>query len=299
MERYQKALTTIKKILSDNPRGLSIQEIAAHIKTNRNSVAKYLDVLVMTGTVETRKYGTARVFFPTKRVPTSSLMDFSSTAVCILDAQHKIVQMNKSAEKMSGYKGSEVIGSKITELDTCILNQEEISQAIEKGYDGQEQTISTQVGLEPNEKYFNLRIIPTSFEDGTSGVTVLIDDYTERKKARIEREQIYRAVIEDPFKPIVILGEHLDIIFSNTYFATMVGKDRSEVNGDDFFSYVIKDDQKRLLEYIRKVRSHQLGESVLVHMNAKKGIVLTRIKIAIITTPQNKKQAMVEIFVES
>ena len=62
MESYKDELSRIKKILKANPRGLTITEISHKIDINRNSVAKYLDVLVTSGHVEKRQVGPAKVY---------------------------------------------------------------------------------------------------------------------------------------------------------------------------------------------------------------------------------------------
>jgi predicted transcriptional regulator len=46
-------ITRIKILLQPHPKGLTITEISSRLKMNRNSVAKYLEVLLISGQVET------------------------------------------------------------------------------------------------------------------------------------------------------------------------------------------------------------------------------------------------------
>jgi response regulator of citrate/malate metabolism len=64
VESYQEELTKIKTILKDNPKGMTVTDIARKIQVNRNSVAKYLDILLISGHAEMVTFGPAKVYFP-------------------------------------------------------------------------------------------------------------------------------------------------------------------------------------------------------------------------------------------
>ena len=65
MEQFQEELDQIKKILKSSHHGMSVTEIARTLKKNQHSVGRYLDILLVSGHVERRMYGKAKVpFFP-------------------------------------------------------------------------------------------------------------------------------------------------------------------------------------------------------------------------------------------
>ena len=45
MDSYAEELSRVIEILKENPRGLSVTDIAAQISVNRNTVSRYLDML--------------------------------------------------------------------------------------------------------------------------------------------------------------------------------------------------------------------------------------------------------------
>ena len=57
MNRYQDDLNRIKKPLRDNPRGMTILDISQKLGMNRNSIAKYTDVLLALGQIELKRIG--------------------------------------------------------------------------------------------------------------------------------------------------------------------------------------------------------------------------------------------------
>ena len=64
MNTYEHEFALIKKILQENPKGMTVTDISRKIKINRNSVAKYLDIMRISGHVEMITFGPAKVFFP-------------------------------------------------------------------------------------------------------------------------------------------------------------------------------------------------------------------------------------------
>ena len=78
MNGYQKEISKIEHILKENPKGMTVTDIARKMKTNRNSVAKYLDIMRISGLVEMITFGPAKVFFPARRVPITNMLNFTS-----------------------------------------------------------------------------------------------------------------------------------------------------------------------------------------------------------------------------
>jgi len=63
---------------------MTISDLATKMDTNRNLVAKYLDLLLISGQVEMEVVGAAKVYFLSHRVPMSSVLEFSSDMVIVL-----------------------------------------------------------------------------------------------------------------------------------------------------------------------------------------------------------------------
>jgi len=90
----QEKIIRIKKLLKSRPKGLTISDISQVLKVNRNSIAKYLEILLITGQVEMRLYGNAKVYYLSQRVPVSSMLKFASELILVLDNEMKVVDIN-------------------------------------------------------------------------------------------------------------------------------------------------------------------------------------------------------------
>ena len=91
----QEKVDRLKQILKWHPRGITISDLAVKMEMNRNLVAKYLDILLISGQVEMQVIGAAKVYFLSHRVPISSMLEFSSDMVIILDSALTIMQVNE------------------------------------------------------------------------------------------------------------------------------------------------------------------------------------------------------------
>ncbi len=70
VEKFPDEITAIRKLLSENPDGLTIRSISAVLGMNRNSTAKYLEMLQMQGGLTLKRSGLPRsIALPTNYLP--------------------------------------------------------------------------------------------------------------------------------------------------------------------------------------------------------------------------------------
>jgi len=84
-------IARIKKALKFHKKGMSIPEIARQLKMNRNSVAKYLGILLISGQAGAKEYGISKVYTLSQRVPVSAMMGFSSDMIVMADKSGWII----------------------------------------------------------------------------------------------------------------------------------------------------------------------------------------------------------------
>jgi len=191
VESYQKELASIKSILKKNPRGMTVSDISRKMKINRNSVAKYMDILLISGHVEMVTFGPAKVFFPSRRIPLSTMLNFTSDFIILLDRDFKIIQANENFLSLMDIERESILGNRINDSAKVFFKIPEVLTNIKNALDGKETTIETSVQIGSEKFYFKIKHIPTTFDDGRPGVTLIIKDITERKKT--ERKMIQTA----------------------------------------------------------------------------------------------------------
>ena len=75
----------IKDLLQKNPQGLKIADIVKEIRINRNTAGRYLENLLVSGQVDMRHLGMAKIYKISQRVPLSAVLSISSELVVQLD----------------------------------------------------------------------------------------------------------------------------------------------------------------------------------------------------------------------
>ena len=200
MDGYKQEIALIKKVLKENPKGMTVTDISRKIKINRNSVAKYLDIMKISGLVEMITFGPAKVFFPSKRVPINNILNFTSDYILVFDSNYKITMVNDTFLNFIDADREELIGEKI---DSSILDifdgDKEIEKGIKKAIEGEDSVQEIDCKLDDENIYLKVKIITTSFDDGKHGVAFIVQNKTEHKLAENalrETEQKFRKFLE-------------------------------------------------------------------------------------------------------
>lgn len=103
----------LKGILREHPEGLSITDIVRKISVNRNTASRYLDMLLVSGQVEMRHFGMAKIYTVTSRLPISSVLEISSDYVLQIDQSFRIIFINVPFLKLLQIPERGLLGKKI------------------------------------------------------------------------------------------------------------------------------------------------------------------------------------------
>lgn len=172
---------------------MTVTDISRKIHINRNSVAKYLDILLISGHAEMVTFGPAKVYFPSSRIPLSALLNFTHDYIAVLNKDLQFLQVSENFLRFCETTRSEIIGHPIEAFFHSHLPIPELAQNARKALDGKEFTIEKKYTLSHRTYHLRIKHIPTAFDDGEPGVTLLIEDVTEHKKTE---EQMKHAIAE-------------------------------------------------------------------------------------------------------
>jgi len=182
VESYQQELTEIKTILKNNPKGMTVTDISRQIRINRNSVAKYLDILLISGHAEMVTFGPAKVYFPSSRIPLKTVMNFTHEYILILDKQLRLIQVSENLLQFLEAQRTEIIGKPIETFSASFFHIPELAHHAKKALDGKEQTIEKKYVQNTHEIYLRIKHIPITFDDGEPGVILLIENITDIRR---------------------------------------------------------------------------------------------------------------------
>jgi PAS domain S-box-containing protein len=245
MAEGEDAGAAILKALKYNPRGLTVTDVSKKVGSHRNSTGKQLEILRAEGKVEVRQIGSARVYSLSQRVPLSAFLCFTKNIILIVDQDLNVVQANDQYLNLSGLTKQELIGRNIHEGELPIVSTPEALGIIEST--GKQQVVTELRSMtDKEEMYYKMEVIPTTFEDGDPGLTILFEDITERKQHLKNMEFLARTAME-----LVDLPPETDIY---QYIADRLG----ELIPDKPCYYVFSYDDVKGQFYMRAMETEEV-----------------------------------------
>ena len=190
MEDQADEISRIRTILMDNPKGLTIEEIAKKLPLNRTSTAKYLNTLHISGQAEMRTFGRAKVFTLSQRVPFSQMLNLSSDLLIVLDQNLVINQVNEPFTRVFGLSREAMIGVPFTRSPFMLYVSENNLSLIQEAARGTEQSKIERFEINGKGFFFKIKLIPLVFDQGGQGLAVILEDITELKKYQQHLEQL-------------------------------------------------------------------------------------------------------------
>ncbi|MDD1675563.1 MAG: PAS domain S-box protein [Methanomicrobiales archaeon] len=232
---------TIKKILRQNPRGMTVTEVARTLNRTKNTVGRYLDILHASGQVEMRTFGMAKVFTLSQRVPLSQIFSHAEEKVMILDRDLRILQINDPFLHFLGKTREETIGKNLLYLPVGETGIQDLFSFLIHSLKepGPTRDVRVHTG---KDYFFKVKILPIVFEDGGQGYTVLLIDVTEIRQAMIalqENEEKYRELVENANSIILKMDTEGNITFFNEFAENFFGFSKDEIQGKNVVGTIV------------------------------------------------------------
>ncbi len=226
MQLEQDPTTRLLNLLRFKARGMTITEISRATKMNRNSVSKYLQMLLVSGHVTVENVGNAKVYSLSRRIPLATVLSYSSDLMVILNAGGNIIQINDRFLRFIGRTRNDVLGASMYNGLIPVFADADLRASVERGIAGEEQSFDVEYDDVRSRRYFHVRCIPTVLEEGDRGLVITMEDITDKKGAEhslMKSEERFRSLAENAPFPISILDASGNYVFLNKKFVETFG----------------------------------------------------------------------------
>jgi len=255
----------IKQILRWHPRGMTISDLSSSMKINRNLVAKYLDMLLISGQVEVQLMGAAKVYYLSMRVPVSAMFEFASDLVIMISDDQRIHSVNEQVPLLLDEQRETLVGKRIDEIDIPFMRSLPISRSEENQADNRESVSELSIEIKAEERHFRIKKVPTAFEDGSHGITLIIEDITPQKKYQkmLEMSEArYRGIVQSSGEAIIGKTTSGKITSWNPAAEQLFGYSEQQILGKSIHMLVSTDQQGEVDMYMNRIEK---GEYIRQH----------------------------------
>jgi PAS domain S-box-containing protein len=222
----------IREVLEKHPGGLSITDLVRSVDVNRNTAGRYLENLLLSGQVEMRHFGMAKIYTLAKRLPVSSVLSISSELVMQLDHSQRVFYANDPLLTFLGAPAKDMFGKNIEFTPFAVVFEDVFPELLERfrqGLKGEEW--HGELSRPIRGSSFFCRIAPIVFNEGTKGVSVLLGDISDQKRDE-ERIRKSEARLRSIFKasPVGIgVAKNRVLLEVNDRFCQITGFSEDEL----------------------------------------------------------------------
>jgi PAS domain S-box-containing protein len=252
----QEKISRIKKLLKARPKGLTISDISHYLKINRNSVAKYLEILLITGQVEMRMYGNAKVYYLSNRVPISSMLKFANELILVLDSDLKVVEANENFFSYFGEKKEDFIGNPIQMTGINKMDGGSLEAIARSAYERGEVSEDITYTNSGVTRFLRIKAVPSVFDDASRGTTLIFEDITEKKEIedRLKvSEAKYRAIVEDQTEMVNRFDKNFHILFVNQALCQVIDLTEEDLVGRNVAEFIPEEDRDSVTRSINSL----------------------------------------------
>ena len=175
VEKFPDEISAIRDILSEHPEGMTIRSISAMLGMNRNSVAKYLEMLQMQGGLTLKRSGPSKIYCLANKLPAAAVIKLTKSHVIIFNQELTAADVNDSFTGLLKISKKEIIGKSLDLLPFAVQCHPGLLTLIKEGIRGSESTTSASIKTGDRLVPCTLTCSPVFFENGNNGVSLIID----------------------------------------------------------------------------------------------------------------------------
>jgi PAS domain S-box-containing protein len=252
MEEYQEEIGRIKGLLAENPDGMSITEITGTLKMNRNTVAKYLDILQIQGAVDGRKRGTSKVFCLCERLPVAALRKVCTRPYFVVNLDGLLTDANPEFCHLTRVPAEQLLQIPLDNCPVRFLEGSSPAQVLKSVFRGIEQRIRAQVRQGDKILPVNLLLIPVVFENGRPGVSIIVEqeNLSDEPARTAPSSSDMPALLDDQIEYVVRRTAEGITTYVNQPYCRATGKTREELVGRSFKPLVSPEDSDRIRVHV-------------------------------------------------
>ncbi|NMB79199.1 MAG: PAS domain S-box protein [Methanomicrobiales archaeon] len=250
-EKFRDEQMLIKELLAKHPDGMSIRQVSEMLGINRNSVAKYLDMLQMQGRVTVRRLGAAKIYSLGNRLPADAVFRLARSGVIQFNHMLIVIGLNATAEESLRVSRDEILGKKIRDLPFTLECNPDIHHLLLNGLKGNERRTDARIIAGDRTFAGKVTVSPVFFENGSPGVSLVIDPESGGEQGAVPaKEQDLSEPELNEIEYICVFDPHGILILVNAAYCRMMQKSKTDLIGQKWHLVIADSDCKKIKKSI-------------------------------------------------
>ncbi|MEN6609728.1 MAG: PAS domain S-box protein [Methanoregulaceae archaeon] len=210
----------------------------------------------MRGGVDSRKVGTAKIFYAAERAHAISLLRFSNLPILILNSVYEVEDMNNAFSQRFRINRNHAIGKTIEQVQIPFFTGYDRERMLKSALRGNEQRIDFRLSPGKNSPDETLSLVPVVLNNGKPGIAFVIgaggsvarepDPYKDSGLSGT-------AFLDDEMEYIIRTTRDGTITQVNETYCSAVGKTKTDLQGTAFRPLILLDDTDRVASDIQKL----------------------------------------------
>jgi PAS domain S-box-containing protein len=259
-EHYRKIIG----LLRDAQKGLTIEEISKTTNLSRVTTTKYLNSLFVSGQVNMRKTGPAKLYSLSTRLPAEQILSQSSDPILILDESYTIREVSDSFLLAFGISKDDLTNLNVTRTVIGPGLIDRIRDPVRQAMAGKESVVNAWIPVQKEWRAFRIRIIPLVFGWGDKGIVVMLEDRTEEIMAQEENALLADLLNTSP-AAITVHDFEGNFLYSNKENLELHGYSAGEFLKLNLNDIDIPDSAKRIAKHMKEIKKTGEASFEVVH----------------------------------
>jgi PAS domain S-box-containing protein len=156
------------------------------------------------------------------------MMRFSSEMIVMIDEKGMVLKANDPFSTFSGIPHEALVGQNITSIPDELIQDLPVSSYLGESEEQQVRTLFRNIWRNGSDCYFRIKVVPTIFDSGSRGFTIIIEDISDQKRAEnalAERQQLYQDVIKNIQDVFYRTDPDGNLIMASSNWAHLLGYD--------------------------------------------------------------------------
>ena len=234
MDNNDYYISRIEGLLRDNPQGMTVSELSLVLNMSRNTIGKYLELMFVSGVVDVRTVGKAKLYILSPRVPVTRVLSYLKDAVIQTDDRFRIVSVNLPALDLLGSDEDDLTGRNLLDLLSIQGLPPDVRTHITAPNRDVAFATETEIQHEGRSRWVWMTMVDVVMYGGAHGHTFIFEDITEWKVAEEERrmyEFLFSTLADETWERVCLFSPDGIIRYGNRQFTHSDGRSSEELEG--------------------------------------------------------------------